>query len=124
MKSAKLTGALTLFALLLSVSAFAKDTNKGKMNLSSATQVAGTQLQPGDYTVEWSGSGPAAQVKFIRHGKTVATTQGNIVELKNRSPYDQVIVSTAGGQNVIQEIDFGNKTTAVRFGQTKQQPGQ
>lgn len=124
MKSARLTGVLTLFALLLSVSAFAKDTNKGKMNLSSATQVAGTQLQPGDYTVEWSGAGPAAQVKFIRHGKTVATAQGNVVELKNRSPYDQVIVSTAGGQNVIQEIDFGNKTTAVRFGQTNQQPGQ
>lgn len=52
MNSAKLTGVLTLFALLLSVSAFAKDTNKGKMSLSSATQVAGTLLQPGDYTVE------------------------------------------------------------------------
>ncbi len=124
MKPVKFAGVLTLFALLLSMSAFAKDVNKGKMTLSSPTQVAGTQLQPGNYTVEWSGAGPASQVKIISHGKTVATTQGNVVQLKTRAPYDQVILSTAGGQNVIQEIDFGNKTTAVRFGETSQQPGQ
>lgn len=124
MKSVKAIAVLTLFALLLPVSVFAKDTNKGKMNLSSSAEVAGTQLQPGDYTVEWSGTGPAAQVQFIRNGKTVATTQGNIVELNKRSPYDQVVLSTEGGQNTIKEIDFGNKTTAVRFGETSQTAGQ
>jgi hypothetical protein len=124
MKSVKVTAVLTLFALLLPLSVFAKDTNTGKMTLSSPTQVAGTQLQPGDYKVEWSGSGPSAQVKFIHKGKTVATTQGNVIQLKTKAPYDQVILSTANGQNVIQEIDFGNKTTAVRFGGTTQQPGQ
>src|SRR5581483_10464814 len=111
MKPVKFAGVLTLFALLLSMSAFAKDVNKGKMTLSSPTQVAGTQLQPGNYTVEWSGAGPASQVKIISHGKTVATTQGNVVQMKTRAPYHQVILSTAGGQNVIQEIDSSNKTT-------------
>lgn len=123
MKLVRVTAVLTLFALLLSLSAFAKDVNKGKVNLSSTAQVAGTQLQPGDYTVEWNGTSPA-QVKFMQKGKTVATTQGNVVELKNRAPYDQVILSTNNGQNTIQEIDFANKTTAVRFGGTTQQSGQ
>jgi len=124
MKSVRMTAVLALFALLLPLSVFAKDNNKGKMNLSSTAQVAGTQLQPGDYTVEWSGTGPAAQVKFITKGKTVATAQGNVVESKNRAPYDQVVLSTNNGQNTIQEIDFGNKTTVLRFGGANQQSGQ
>jgi hypothetical protein len=124
MKSVRLTAVMALFALLLPLSAFAKDNNKGKMNLSSNAQIAGTQLQAGDYTVEWSGTGPAAQVSFLRNGKTVATTQGNVVQLKDRAPYDQVVISTNNGQNVIQEIDFGKKTTALRFGEGVQQSGQ
>jgi len=44
--------------------------------------------------------------------------------LKNRAPYDEVVMSTQSGQNVIQEIDFGSKTTAVRFGEAGQQTGQ
>ncbi len=125
MKSARLGVVIALFALLLPLSALAKDANKGKVNLASSAQVAGTQLQPGNYTVEWSGSGPAAQVKFIRNGKTVATTQGDVVQLKNKAPYDQVVLSTASGQNVVQEVDFSGKTTALRFGQAgSQQSGQ
>lgn len=124
MKSVRFTALIALFALLLPLSALAKDANKGKMNLSSKAQIAGTQLPAGDYTVEWSGSGPAAQVKFVRNGKAVATTQGNVVQLKDRAPYDQVVISTNNGQNVIQEIDFGNKTTALRFAEGAQQSGQ
>lgn len=125
MKSVRLGAVIALFALLLPLSALAKDTNKGKVNLASSAQVAGTQLQPGNYTVEWSGSGPAAQVKFIRNGKTVATTQGDVVQLKTKAAYDQVVLSTANGQNVVQEVDFGGKTTALRFGQVgSQQSGQ
>lgn len=127
MKSARLAAIIALFALLLPLSALAKDNNnnKGKVALSSTAQVAGTQLQPGNYTVEWSGSGPGAQVKFIRNGKTVATTQGDVVQLKTKAAYDQVVLSTASGQNVVQEVDFGGKTTALRFGQAaSQQAGQ
>src|SRR5690348_1056324 len=112
MKSGKTIAAIALFTLLLSLSAFAKDNNKGSMNLSSTAQVAGTQLQPGNYTIEWSGTGSTAQVTFLRNGKIVATAPGSVVQLKNRPPYDQVVMSTNNGQNVIQEIDFGSKTTA------------
>ena len=124
MKSAKSLAVVALFALLLPLSVFAKDNNKGSMNLSSTAQVAGTQLQPGNYTVEWTGSGPAAQVTFVHNGKTIATAPGNIVQLKQRAPYDQVVITTNSGQNVIQEIDFGSKTTALKFGQAGEQSGQ
>lgn len=124
MKAVNTSVVIALFALLLPLTALAKDNNKGSMNLKSSAQVAGTQLQPGNYTVEWTGSGSNAQVKFVRDGKTVATAPGNVVQLKNRAPYDEVVMSTQSGQNVIQEIDFGSKTTAVRFGEAGQQTGQ
>lgn len=124
MKSVRTISVIALFALLLPLSALAKDNNKGSFSLSSPAQVAGTQLQPGNYTVEWSGSGPTTQVKFVRNGKTVVTAPGNVVQLKNRPPYDEVVVTNNNGQNLVQEIDFGRKTTALKFGEAGQQSGQ
>ena len=124
MKSVRTISVIALFALLLPLSALAKDNNKGSFSLSSTAQVAGTLLQPGNYTVEWSGTGSTTQVKFVRNGKTVVTAPGKVVQLKNRPPYNQVVVTNNNGQNVIQEIDFGSRTTALKFGEAGEQSGQ
>ena len=124
MKLVRTISVIALFALLLPLSALAKDNNKGSFSLSSTAQVAGTLLQPGNYTVEWSGTGSTTQVKFVRNGKTVVTAPGKVVQLKNRPPYNQVVVTNNNGQNVIQEIDFGSRTTALKFGEAGEQSGQ
>ncbi len=126
MKLVRMTALLAFFSLLLPLTALAKDNSKGTVDLYSNAQVAGTQLKSGNYKVEWTGNGPATQVKFIQHGKTVVTAPADVVQLKKSAANDQVVVSNATGTSVVQEIDFGGKTTALRFGQTAtgQQTGQ
>jgi hypothetical protein len=67
-------------ALAFSSSAFARDINKGKLRLHDKTTVDGKSLNPGDYTVEWTGAGPAVQVTILRGKQTVATFSAHIAE--------------------------------------------
>src|ERR1043166_4294900 len=67
MKSAKYFLLLAGVALLLPLSAMAKDNgNSGKFTISENVKVGATQLKPGDYKVEWDGSGDNVQVKIIQ----------------------------------------------------------
>jgi hypothetical protein len=47
--------------------------NKKTINLSQPTLVGSITLQPGDYTVEWNGTGSDVQVSFSR-GKNILVT--------------------------------------------------
>ncbi len=86
MKMSKLLAILFGVALLLSSSAFAREANKSALHLSEKVTVQGKSLNSGDYTVEWSGSGPAVQV-IILHGKqTVATLSGRLTDQATPNP--------------------------------------
>ena len=63
MKVSKVLTLLIGSALVLSSGAFAGDANKGKLHLHDKTIVDGKSLSPGDYTVEWTGTGPTVQVR-------------------------------------------------------------
>jgi hypothetical protein len=106
--------ALLVLALLLPLSGLA-ESNGGTIQLASPVQIGGTQLKPGTYKVEWSGTGPAVQVNFLRHNKTVATAQGKIVDHQRPSPYDDVVIGPLGNtqQKTISEIDFDNRKEAL-----------
>jgi hypothetical protein len=86
MKTLKLRTILFSAALLLSSSAFAKEANKSALHLSEKMMVQGKSLSSGDYTVEWSGSGPAAQVAILRGKQTVATLSGRLTEQATPNP--------------------------------------
>ena len=76
MKLIKYTALLSTLALLSSVCALARDNNQHSVQIPDSVQVGSAQLQPGNYKVEWQGTGPEVQVKFLRDGKTVATVPG------------------------------------------------
>lgn len=119
MKYAKYIGLLATIAFAFSVAAFAKDANSGSFTLDAPAEVGTTQLAAGHYKAEWSGPADALKVDIIKHGKTVATTEGRIKTLQSPSPYDAVTVKPMAdnsSQKTLQEIDFSNRSQALVFG--------
>lgn len=116
MKYMKYMGLLATLAFAFSLTAFAKDAKSGNFTLDSPMQVGSTQLAPGQYKAVWSGPANAVKVVIMQHGKTVATTEGQIKDLQQPSPYSAVMVKPAANnsnQNAISEIDFNHRTEAL-----------
>lgn len=104
--------------LLLSTGAFAaNDSHKGGVNLSAPVQVAGKQLPAGDYTVKWDGTGPDAQVTFVRDGKVMATVPARVVKLDQKPSQDAIEVKTANnGERSLIAIRFEGKSYGLELG--------
>lgn len=112
-----LAGMLT-FVLPLALLA-SNNTRPQKKNVDVADQVvlAGKTLAPGQYKVEWQGSGPNVKVNFVKSGKTVLTAPARVAQLKAKAPYDAVVENTRkNGTKTITEIQWNNKREALRFG--------
>ena len=124
MRTVKYLSMLAGIAILLPLSAFAKDTNQGKFTISEPVQVGSTQLKAGDYKVEWDGSGDAVQVKILQGKKTVATSSGKLVNHDQAAPYNAVILKDASGGKAINEIDFGNRKEALVLTDAQMSGGQ
>lgn len=101
---------LTLLAgaLLLSTSAFAGNNNKGTLRLEDSITVDGTPLQPGNYKVQWDGSGPDVKVTLSQGSRTVATFPAHVTEQKAATQADAY-----GSAN---QPDGGKTLTAIYFG--------
>ncbi len=115
MRCAKYMVLLATLALLVPLSAFARPKNEHDVNLTAAVQVGSTQLKPGTYKVEWQGNQQSLSVSFVEGGKTVATTQGKMVEQSKPALYDAVVMKTAGKTTRIEEIDFRGQKDALVF---------
>lgn len=128
MKFAKYLSLLAGLALLLPLSAMAKDNgtnNSGKFTVSENVKVGSTELKPGTYKVEWDGSGDSVQVKILQGKNTVATTSGKLVNHDNPAPYNAVILNDAsGGGKAISEIDFGKRKEALVLSEGQMGAGQ
>ncbi len=124
MKSAKYLFLLAGIAMLLPLSAYAKDANEGKFTISEPVQVGSTQLKPGDYKVQWDGSGDAVNVKILQGKKTVATTSAKLVNHDQAAPYNAVVLKDATGGKAINEIDFGKRKEALVLTDAQMSSGQ
>jgi uncharacterized protein with FMN-binding domain len=117
MRFAKYSLWMALLAMCISLSAFAKDkNNEGKFSLSSPAQVGSTQLQPGNYTAAWDGSGPEVQVKIMQGKTVVATTSAKLVQKDQPAPYSAVTLSSVSGTQTVNELAFGNRKESLVFG--------
>jgi hypothetical protein len=118
-KQIKYAALLSMIALLSTVSALARDKNQHSVQISDSVQVGGTQLKPGNYKLEWQGTGPEVQVNFVRDGKTVATAPGT---LKTNDPHvtqdDMVTSTTSLNTKTLKEIDFSHNKESLVFEQS------
>jgi hypothetical protein len=113
MKSVKYLALLSTFALLFSLSAFARDKNQHSVDIPDTLQVGSTQLQPGTYKVEWQGTGPSVQVTFLQNGKAVATVPGTLTSNKDQPAQNDIVTdTTSSNTKTLAKIDIGHDTLA------------
>jgi hypothetical protein len=119
MKQIRYAALLSMLALLCSVSALARDKNQHSVEIPDSVQVGGTQLQPGNYKVEWQGTGPEIQVNFVRDGKTVATVPGTLKTNDAQVTQDDIVTdTTSANTKTLKEIDFSRTKEALVFEQS------
>jgi hypothetical protein len=116
MKMSRTSILLLSSTLLFSSAALAGETNKGKLHLADKIVVDGKPIEPGDYRVEWEGSGSAAQVKILQGKETVATLSGHVTEQTDRNRQDAYSTSTGpDGSKELTAIYPGGKRLALEF---------
>jgi len=116
MKHLRYLALLSIFATLSSLSVFARDKNQQSVDIPDTVQVGGTQLKPGNYKMEWQGTGPDIQVTFLRDGKTVVTVPATLKTNDDQVTQDDIV--TGSEDNNLHEIDFRRSKEAVVFQQS------
>jgi hypothetical protein len=108
---------LSTLALLFPLGALARD-NKHSVDITDVVQVGSTQLKPGNYRVEWQGTGPVVQVSFEQNGETVVTLPATLKTNDNHVTQDAIETKgSSADKNVLEEIDFGHQKEALIFDQ-------
>jgi hypothetical protein len=116
MKHLRYVALLSTLAVLSPLSVFARDKNQHSVDIPDTVQVGDTQLKPGNYKVEWQGTGPDIQVTFLRDGKTVATVPATLKTNDNQVTQDEIVTNTAN--NTLSEIDFRRDKEVLVFQQS------
>ena len=77
------------------------------MHLYGKAKLEGTLLTPGDYKVEWSGTGPNVELNLVQGRDTVATVPARVEAESTSNEHDGYVLQPAknGGES-IEEIFF------------------
>jgi len=106
--------ALLALAVSISLSAFAG--SKGEpLTLLHDTQLNGTVIPAGEYTVKYDANGSTCQVSVMKGNKTVATANGELKQLSYKPAHNQVVLDHSGSVPTINELDFSKTSTAIAF---------
>jgi len=118
MKFATVTKSLVMgLALLLATSALAG--TKASLTLQNPVTVNGTTLKPGDYKLQWDGSGPNVEVSIMQ-GKTVITkVPAKLVDLSFPAANNAaVITNSSDGTRSLAGARFEGKKFALELGES------
>jgi len=119
MKSVTYLAVVLSLGLLLPYGAFARDKNQRSVDISDPVQIGGTNLKPGNYKVQWEGTGPTVQVKFLQSGKTVATAPAKLQMNDAQVLGDGLVTDGAtDSTRTLREIDFAHQKEALVFTQS------
>jgi len=103
---------------LLPVAVFAANINKKTLHLYENVTVQGKQLAPGDYKIEWSGTGPAVKVNILKGGETVATTPARMVSQAESNDQDGYALKTGkDGSRYLSQVFFSGEKYDLNIGQ-------
>ncbi|MFZ0197758.1 MAG: hypothetical protein WB523_01595 [Candidatus Sulfotelmatobacter sp.] len=118
MKFATVSKSVVLgLAILLASTAFAA--TKAHLQLTDSVLVNGTKLKPGDYKIQWDGSGPNVELNILQGKKVVATVPAHVVELQTAASSDAAVThQNPSGPNTLAGVRFQGKKTALELGDT------
>jgi hypothetical protein len=106
---------LSCLALLFPLGALARN-NAHSVEIFGVVQIGSTQLKPGNYKVEWQGTGPAVQVSFEQNGKTLVTVPATLKTNDDQVTQDSIMTeATSADTTELKEIDFGRQKEALVF---------
>jgi hypothetical protein len=116
MKFATVTKSLVLaLALFIASSAFAAA--KATIQLHNVTTVNGTQLKPGEYKLQWDGSGPSVEVSILQGKNVVTKVQAKLVDLDYKPANDAAVTKkNDDGSFSLTGVRFEGKKTALQIG--------
>ena len=99
-------------ALLLASSAFAA--TKAELTLQNPTIVNGAKLKPGEYKLQWEGSGPNVEVSIMQGKTVVAKVPAKLVDLKTPSQNNAALVrNNDDGTSTLAGARFEGKKFAL-----------
>jgi len=111
----RILAGISLFVLALSLSAFA-GSKAETFTLYHDSQLNGSQLPAGQYTVVYDASGSAVQVKFMKGKKEMASATGQTKQLDKKPEYNQIVLQNGGnGSPSISELNFHGSRTGITF---------
>lgn len=110
MKAVKYSTLLVGSALLLAASAFAANTTKKTLHLYDKVTVAGKQLAPGSYRVEWSGPGPEVKIDIMKGRDTIATVPARVVAQNSSNDQDGYALKPGKhGNQLLSQVFFSGE---------------
>ena len=102
-------------AVLLASSAFAG--TKANLHLNNPTVVNGTTLKPGDYKLEWDGTGPNVDLSIKQGKNVVAKVPAQVVDLSSPAASDAALTERNDkGPNTLKGARFEGKKYAIELG--------
>jgi hypothetical protein len=102
-------------ALLLACSAFAA--TKASLTLQSPATINGIKLKPGEYKLQWDGSGPDVEVSILQGKTVVAKVPAKVVDLNKPAQNDAALVKqNDDGTSTLAGARFEGKKFALEIG--------
>ena len=106
--------ALAWISIFVATAAFAA--NRGTLHISSPLIVAGKQLSPGDYAVQWDGDGPNVDLQFVQRRRVIVTTRALLKDLHDPCVNDTSVVAVyKDGTHNLWQIFFSGKQSALEI---------
>jgi hypothetical protein len=120
MKFATASKSLVLgFAVLLASSAFAA--TKASLQLINPVNVNGTSLKPGDYKVQWEGSGPNVELSIMQGSKVLAKVPAHVIALDQPANDDAAVTrKNDSGTSTLAGVRFHGKKFALELGEASE----
>jgi hypothetical protein len=114
MKVTSLAASLALGAsLLLASSALAA--NKGSLQLFEKVTVDGHVLSPGQYKVEWSGTGDKVQVQVLQGNSVVATVPATMQPGNPEDTDGYITTKAKNGTDALSALFFSGKNWTLQL---------
>jgi hypothetical protein len=102
-------------AVVLPVSAAARDKDQQKVNIVDRVQVGNANLNPGTYKVEWQNAGSHVNVRFLEGNKVIATVPGTLKTDDPQVIQNDVVTQKVANKTMLRELDFRHNKEALIF---------
>ena len=109
---------IVMFVILLAAAPILAETTSGSGNFGVTTKIltAGTEINPGEYSVKWKSNSPEATVTFITEGKAPIVVKGKIVMGDKKYDWNSIMIEKdSSGHDVLKALQFGGKKISIVF---------